>query len=187
MFGEWLSLVEHLVRDQGVGGSNPLSPTILTSMYSCTYKLPHGSYCFARSPKKSPITKGDPNSRRQIRIEFEIAGSPQFRIRGCWSTSNCRLGGCRLGGPGRSWKRDSAFCYRQIRIEVTDNRTSRALPCSNLSSATWAPGDEDDSDKNALTRSPAVNCSSRLACDSTCTSSTVTRTSMARLARSSSC
>ncbi len=27
--GEWLSLVEHLVRDQGVGGSNPLSPTNL--------------------------------------------------------------------------------------------------------------------------------------------------------------
>src|ERR1700687_6415676 len=25
--GEWLRLVEHLVRDQGVGGSNPLSPT----------------------------------------------------------------------------------------------------------------------------------------------------------------
>jgi hypothetical protein len=30
-FGEWLSLVEHLVRDQGVGGSNPLSPTIVFS------------------------------------------------------------------------------------------------------------------------------------------------------------
>jgi hypothetical protein len=29
--GEWLSLVEHLVRDQGVGGSNPLSPTIFSS------------------------------------------------------------------------------------------------------------------------------------------------------------
>ena len=29
--GEWLSLVEHLVRDQGVGGSNPLSPTNLFS------------------------------------------------------------------------------------------------------------------------------------------------------------
>jgi hypothetical protein len=29
MFGEWLSLVEHLLREQGVGGSNPLSPTIL--------------------------------------------------------------------------------------------------------------------------------------------------------------
>src|SRR5258708_19882968 len=27
--GEWLSLGEHLVRDQGVGGSNPLSPTNL--------------------------------------------------------------------------------------------------------------------------------------------------------------
>ena len=26
--GEWLSLVEHLVRDQGVGGSNPLSPIL---------------------------------------------------------------------------------------------------------------------------------------------------------------
>ena len=24
--GEWLSLVEHLVRDQGVAGSNPVSP-----------------------------------------------------------------------------------------------------------------------------------------------------------------
>src|ERR1039458_5643395 len=35
MFGEWLSLVEHLVRDQGVGGSNPLSPTI----FSITYRL----------------------------------------------------------------------------------------------------------------------------------------------------
>jgi hypothetical protein len=32
--GEWLSLVEHLVRDQGVGGSNPLSPTIKSSHIS---------------------------------------------------------------------------------------------------------------------------------------------------------
>src|SRR5580698_7536614 len=32
MFGEWLSLVEHLLREQGVGGSNPLSPTIPTSL-----------------------------------------------------------------------------------------------------------------------------------------------------------
>src|SRR5207249_10874841 len=32
--GEWLSLVEHLVRDQGVGGSNPLSPTILFTLCS---------------------------------------------------------------------------------------------------------------------------------------------------------
>ena len=27
--GTWLSLVEHSVRDAGVGGSNPLVPTIL--------------------------------------------------------------------------------------------------------------------------------------------------------------
>ncbi len=26
--GAWLSLVEHRVRDAGVGGSNPLAPTI---------------------------------------------------------------------------------------------------------------------------------------------------------------
>ncbi len=32
--GEWLSLVEHLVRDQGVGGSNPLSPTNLVLAFS---------------------------------------------------------------------------------------------------------------------------------------------------------
>jgi hypothetical protein len=30
--GEWLSLVEHLVRDQGVGGSNPLSPTTVSQL-----------------------------------------------------------------------------------------------------------------------------------------------------------
>ena len=34
--GEWLSLVEHLVRDQGVGGSNPLSPTIF-SLRGCAH------------------------------------------------------------------------------------------------------------------------------------------------------
>jgi hypothetical protein len=35
--GEWLSLVEHLVRDQGVGGSNPLSPTNLSLASSTCY------------------------------------------------------------------------------------------------------------------------------------------------------
>ena len=34
LVGEWLSLVEHLVRDQGVGGSNPLSPTNLSLVRS---------------------------------------------------------------------------------------------------------------------------------------------------------
>ena len=46
MFGEWLSLVEHLVRDQGVGGSNPLAPTnsskilVLFNSYSDRTKCP---------------------------------------------------------------------------------------------------------------------------------------------------
>ena len=30
--GAWLSLVERLVRDQEVGGSNPLAPTIYTRL-----------------------------------------------------------------------------------------------------------------------------------------------------------
>jgi hypothetical protein len=38
--GEWLSLVEHLVRDQGVGGSNPLSPTNLFKQMNSTSGFP---------------------------------------------------------------------------------------------------------------------------------------------------
>jgi hypothetical protein len=38
--GEWLSLVEHLVRDQGVGGSNPLSPTNLFKHLNYTSGFP---------------------------------------------------------------------------------------------------------------------------------------------------
>ena len=41
--GEWLSLVEHLVRDQGVGGSNPLSPTNLFSHINCVSGLSSAS------------------------------------------------------------------------------------------------------------------------------------------------
>jgi hypothetical protein len=46
--GEWLSLVEHLVRDQGVGGSNPLSPTIIVSYHLVQPigDLVKRSYCF---------------------------------------------------------------------------------------------------------------------------------------------
>jgi hypothetical protein len=41
LVGAWLSLVEHLVRDQGVGGSNPLAPTNsfkqLQHIQACTF------------------------------------------------------------------------------------------------------------------------------------------------------
>src|SRR6478672_3990010 len=41
LVGAWLSLVEHLVRDQGVGGSNPLAPTNvykhLQRIQACTF------------------------------------------------------------------------------------------------------------------------------------------------------
>src|SRR2546427_2550364 len=42
--GEWLSLVEHLVRDQGVGGSNPLSPTNLISIIRAGWRRNHGRF-----------------------------------------------------------------------------------------------------------------------------------------------
>ena len=61
--GEWLSLVEHLVRDQGVGGSNPLSPTNLFQelttilgfaerqrVYNKVSRLPDGSRVAAVLP-----------------------------------------------------------------------------------------------------------------------------------------
>ena len=42
--GEWLSLVEHLVRDQGVGGSNPLSPTICSQLLTAAAGTPKPSH-----------------------------------------------------------------------------------------------------------------------------------------------
>jgi hypothetical protein len=40
--GVWLSLVEHLVRDEGVVGSNPITPTIFQAIRSRTARRsPH--------------------------------------------------------------------------------------------------------------------------------------------------
>jgi hypothetical protein len=47
--GEWLSLVEHLVRDQGVGGSNPLSPT---NCFQLLTVLPVGPLVLAKMPQR---------------------------------------------------------------------------------------------------------------------------------------
>ena len=38
--GTWLSLVEHSVRDAGVGGSNPLVPTILNYLVDFSTYFP---------------------------------------------------------------------------------------------------------------------------------------------------
>ena len=46
--GAWLSLVEHLVRDQGVGGSNPLAPTNTFQIAHTRRPLPCD--VFARMP-----------------------------------------------------------------------------------------------------------------------------------------
>src|SRR5438132_665341 len=76
--GEWLSLVEHLVRDQGVGGSNPLSPT--NPFNNLQFWFPAGA------PKGAPNRRcwkieADPflrflPSERQ-RIPLQLLGSPR--------------------------------------------------------------------------------------------------------------
>ncbi len=44
--GKWLSLVEHLVRDQGVAGSNPVFPTVEGSGF--VGEIPKARpFCFA--------------------------------------------------------------------------------------------------------------------------------------------
>ncbi len=35
VIGEWRSLVAHLLWEQGVAGSNPVSPTICLVLYCC--------------------------------------------------------------------------------------------------------------------------------------------------------
>jgi len=62
-FGEWLSLVEHLVRDQGVGGSNPLSPTIKSSCVSFVYD----------ELDKLGITKNNISVEKAIRVTLAHA------------------------------------------------------------------------------------------------------------------
>jgi pimeloyl-ACP methyl ester carboxylesterase len=55
--GEWLSLVEHLVRDQGVGGSNPLSPTKhVRCDLPASSILPHLEQGTFRPAKLSPMS-----------------------------------------------------------------------------------------------------------------------------------
>src|SRR5437899_4469725 len=68
LVGEWLSLVEHLVRDQGVGGSNPLSPTISNQVLADTRRvgekqgLPqkdlHWRKCFLCGHELPPYSSG---------------------------------------------------------------------------------------------------------------------------------
>ena len=60
--GEWLSLVEHLVRDQGVGGSNPLSPTISNQVLADTRRV----------GEKQGLPKKDLHWRKRFRCGHEF-------------------------------------------------------------------------------------------------------------------
>ena len=59
--GAWLSLVEHLVRDQGVGGSNPLAPTNIIKHLLET----------KRPPKEAFFLRGN-----ALGNKFELLGWP---------------------------------------------------------------------------------------------------------------
>src|SRR5438067_5631398 len=52
-FGEWLSLVEHLVRDQGVAGSNAVSPTNTRPRFDSGFRIGRG-LLFSRLPRFGP-------------------------------------------------------------------------------------------------------------------------------------
>src|SRR5580698_9496887 len=54
--GEWLSLVEHLVRDQGVGGSNPLSPTNTNNIELAVSSCPRKSQSAILQPRASDLS-----------------------------------------------------------------------------------------------------------------------------------
>src|SRR5580765_7631914 len=75
--GAWLSLVEHLVRDQGVGGSNPLAPTIspLVSLDG-----PRGPVCMLVSLDHALRSPPDPRTRAGRRLPlFRAARGPRAR------------------------------------------------------------------------------------------------------------
>src|SRR6185312_9182771 len=75
--GEWLSLVEHLVRDQGVGGSNPLSPTNL-SLNSLQIRWVMRSYTNERPDLPDPLrqSRGSERISSKLRSYSEI-NSPE--------------------------------------------------------------------------------------------------------------
>ena len=78
LVGEWLSLVEHLVRDQGVGGSNPLSPTISFqalklhswfSVYIDGVEIVDGT-CIAVFPASFTLSNSNCFSSEETRVNF---------------------------------------------------------------------------------------------------------------------
>src|SRR5699024_10973479 len=87
-FGDWRSLVAHFVRDEGVGGSNPLSPTNLEKP---AYGL---VFCFLR-PEEDENLRGQGGSTRRRPDKTR-----QRRIRQRHRT-HCRMQRTRLIRPKR--------------------------------------------------------------------------------------
>src|SRR5271165_1643957 len=79
--GEWLSLVEHLVRDQGVGGSNPLSPTICFQLLTAAARTPPGFAPGALARRPAQKLKGLPSEVARDR--------PQNRPLRCEGQTRC--------------------------------------------------------------------------------------------------
>src|SRR6266403_1711555 len=75
--GEWLSLVEHLVRDQGVGGSNPLSPTNYLNPI-----IELANFQFLKFPQLGSIWVQSANLRLFALLREHLMGSNANRFRG---------------------------------------------------------------------------------------------------------
>ncbi len=68
--GAWLSLVEHQVRDQGVGGSNPLAPTKIQNMDSAV--AAKSLYCFSFLPVLSRVSLASGYSNGLIQFRSQM-------------------------------------------------------------------------------------------------------------------
>ena len=121
--GAWLSLVEHSVRDRGVGGSNPLAPTNFDATGS------------ALRADSTP-------SRRLSSLHYARASAlAPFRSRSCRSKMRCghrsrpvRRSIPNMNGrvPARFCRRDFIQCRNHASSETPSRRSART---SRFSSA----------------------------------------------------
>src|SRR5262249_47783043 len=101
--GAWLSLVEHLVRDQGVGGSNPLAPTISSAWALARSSAMAGPHNEGASPfaldRPPPAERNLPGSMPLLHVVVRGRGEGVgFRY---FVRNRARA----LGVSGRVWNR----------------------------------------------------------------------------------
>ncbi len=130
-FGDWRSLVAHFVRDEGVGGSNPLSPTnsekpahglafccLEFSIVGLISEAPSGRIC--RSFSATPDDGASALSGLRLSIVGLISAAPSGRIGSPLSAmpdgGAGALSGLRLSIVGLRHQAGSVAHFRQRRM-----------------------------------------------------------------------